>query len=164
MTRFYYDTEFLENGVTIDLISIGIVHEDGETYYAVSQDADWQKIRRDAWLRRNVLPHLPPEAVWKPRAVIRAQVKRFLLSGPTLPELWAYYSSYDHVALAQLFGKMIDFPEGLPMYTNDLRSLIQWTGMNRLPAQDGEQHDALADAQWVKKAHEFIFEKSIALG
>lgn len=29
--RFWFDTEFIENGHTIDLISIGIVAEDGRT-------------------------------------------------------------------------------------------------------------------------------------
>ena len=34
--RYFYDTEFLEDGETIDLISIGIVAEDGREYYAVT--------------------------------------------------------------------------------------------------------------------------------
>src|SRR5690606_1596431 len=36
-------------------------------------------------------------------------------------ELYGYYSSYDHVALSWLFGKMIDLPSGFPMYTIDLK-------------------------------------------
>ena len=36
-------------------------------------------------------------------------------------ELYAYYGSYDHVALCWLFGKMIELPDGFPMYTNDLK-------------------------------------------
>ena len=39
--RYFYDTEFLEDGETIDLISIGIVAEDGREYYAVNLNADW---------------------------------------------------------------------------------------------------------------------------
>lgn len=35
MTRYDYDCEFLEDGKTIALISIGIVADDGRTYYAV---------------------------------------------------------------------------------------------------------------------------------
>lgn len=167
MTRFYYDTEFLEDGVTIDLISIGIVREDGETYYAVNDDADWQRIRKDEWLMANVFPHLPFSGDWKPKAQIRDEVLAFLTSTPlgwvtaggNLPsvELWAWYSAYDHVALAQLFGKMIDLPSPpLPMFTNDLRSLCDWTGIRLLPKQEAGQHDALADAQWVKLAHEHV--------
>ncbi len=33
MTRYFYDCEFLENGNTIELISIGIVADDGREYY-----------------------------------------------------------------------------------------------------------------------------------
>ena len=38
--RFFYDTEFIEDGETIELISIGIVGDDGREYYAVSTDFD----------------------------------------------------------------------------------------------------------------------------
>lgn len=35
--RYFYDTEFIEDGHTIDLISIGVVAEDGRSYYAISK-------------------------------------------------------------------------------------------------------------------------------
>ena len=34
--KYFFDTEFYEDGKTIDLISIGIVAEDGREFYAVS--------------------------------------------------------------------------------------------------------------------------------
>ena len=37
------------------------------------------------------------------------------------PEFYGYYSDYDHVALCWLFGKMIDLPNGFPLYTIDLK-------------------------------------------
>ena len=40
MARFFIDTEFVEDGKTIDLISIGIVCEDGREFYAVSTEFD----------------------------------------------------------------------------------------------------------------------------
>ncbi|HET7322728.1 MAG TPA: hypothetical protein VFJ06_00160 [Halococcus sp.] len=33
--RFFYDTEFIDNGRIIDLISIGVVAEDGREFYAI---------------------------------------------------------------------------------------------------------------------------------
>jgi len=36
--RFFYDTEFIDNGRTIELISIGVVSEDGREYYAISTE------------------------------------------------------------------------------------------------------------------------------
>ncbi|AYR01056.1 DnaQ-like DNA polymerase III subunit [Arthrobacter phage Isolde] len=160
--KYFYDTEFHENGRTIDLISIGIVAEDGREYYAVNRDADWNRIGAHQWLTANVVPHLPPMTEWKPKAQIRDEVADFLLQGGKFivqggpPELWAWFCSYDHVVLAQLFGTMLDLPDGIPMYTNDVRSLVDWTGVHDLPQQSGSLHDALADARHVKAMYEHI--------
>lgn len=59
MTVYCYDTEFLEDGKTIELISIGIVCEDGREYYAVNSDMPYDRIKHDDWLCTNVIPHLP---------------------------------------------------------------------------------------------------------
>jgi len=34
--KYFYDTEFIDNGHTIELISIGVAAEDGREYYAIS--------------------------------------------------------------------------------------------------------------------------------
>lgn len=69
--RYAYDTEFLEDGNTIELISIGIVAEDGREFYAVNRDFTWRRIAHrnwwapwtwkveQPWLAENVVPHLP---------------------------------------------------------------------------------------------------------
>src|SRR5690606_20734780 len=56
--RYFYDSEFIEDGSTIDLISIGVVCEDGREYYAVSTEFDAS--RAGPWVRKHVLPKLPP--------------------------------------------------------------------------------------------------------
>ena len=38
--RYFYDCEFIEDGTTIELVSVGIVAEDGREFYAVSTDFD----------------------------------------------------------------------------------------------------------------------------
>jgi len=40
------------------------------------------------------------------------------------PIFYGYYSAYDHVVFAWLFGKMIDLPNGFPMYTIDLKQML----------------------------------------
>ena len=40
LVQYFYDTEFIENGRTIDLVSIGVVAEDGREFYAVSKEFD----------------------------------------------------------------------------------------------------------------------------
>ncbi|MGD6750965.1 3'-5' exoribonuclease domain-containing protein [Streptomyces sp. BH105] len=164
MTRIFYDTEFLENGKTIDLISIGMVAEDGREYYAVNRNMPKRRIRNHEWLMTNVVPGLPkPHGDWNlymPRTwlfnyrdpavkqvpQIANEVREFILGVPD-PQLWAWYGAYDHVALAQLFGRMIDLPDGVPMWTNDLRQECERLGNPFLPEQPDGVHNALADAR-----------------
>jgi hypothetical protein len=70
----------------------------------------------------------------KPRHIIKREVARFVLGVPN-PELWAWYGAYDHVALAQIFGTMLDLPSDFPMWTNDVRQKVQELGNPRLPIQ-----------------------------
>ena len=54
---YWMDTEFDEDGKTIELISIGIVSADGRELYLVSSEFDPD--RCNDWVKKNVLPHLP---------------------------------------------------------------------------------------------------------
>ena len=65
--KIYYDTEFLEDGTTIELISIGMVREDGQEYYAVV-DLDYfieDRVQKHAWLMENVWPSLPTKPYYR---------------------------------------------------------------------------------------------------
>lgn len=59
MTRIFYDTEFIDTGSHIDLISIGMITEHGEEYYAVSSEFSMRNLVRNDWLVENVWPYLP---------------------------------------------------------------------------------------------------------
>jgi hypothetical protein len=146
--RYFYDSEFVEDGVTIDLISIGVVAEDGREYYAVSTEFDAG--RAGPWVRRNVLPKLPPRSsdLWRTRERIRDDLRKFLIPRTGMrPELWAWIGAYDHVALCQLWGSMVDLPAGIPRFTNELRQHWEAHGRPELPAPPSNAHDALADAR-----------------
>lgn len=167
VTRYFYDTEFLDDGRTIDLISIGIVcEEDGREYYAVAPEIDdrWAEVMAHPFLPDNVVPYLPTETeikfggeAWpvldldhptvKPRDVIATEVRDFLLAGEHEVELWAYVAAYDHVVYAQLFGPMAKLPEGLPWFTRDLKDMHVRLGKPELPEQQTCQHHALHDAR-----------------
>ena len=171
--RIFYDTEFLEDGRTIDLISIGMVADDGREYYAVAEDdALISRAYQHPWLRENVIPSLPVQlagvgAIWhwddfhadrihlKPRGMIAREVSDFILAAPG-PQLWAWYAAYDHVVLCQLWGRMIDLPEGVPMWTNDLKQECVRLGDPRMPEQESGEHNALADARHVKAMAAFL--------
>lgn len=55
-TKFFFDTEFIEDGKTIDLISIGIVREDGKELYLGNSECQFSKASN--WVRENVLSKL----------------------------------------------------------------------------------------------------------
>jgi len=153
--RFFYDCEFIERPSTIDLISIGVVGEDGSEFYAVSDEFD--ESAAGLWVQENVLTKLPPPAERVPRAEIRAGLLDFLRpSKEDKVEMWGYYSAYDHVALCWLFGPMVDLPPGMPPLTMDVRQLAEQHGNPRLPAKPANAHDALADARWTREAWLFL--------
>ena len=145
--RYFYDTEFIEDGRTIELVSIGIVAEDGREYYAVSTDFDAS--RANAWVRDNVLDKLPnPGApVWRSLDTIRAEVLSFLTSSSDDVELWAWVGAYDHVVLAQLWGDMAGLPRSIPRYTRELKQYWEMAGKPHLPKSPDASHDALVDAR-----------------
>jgi len=58
LVRCFVDTEFYEDGNTIDLISIGAVRSDGAEFYAVSTEAKLDRV--SPWVREHVLTQLPP--------------------------------------------------------------------------------------------------------
>lgn len=162
--KIYYDTEFLEDGTTIELISIGMVAEDGREYYAVNANMPIYKINGHGWLMDNVWPHLPLDnngsldhshPAVKQRLTIANEVQTFIQATPA-PELWAWYAAYDHVALCQLWGRMIDLPEGVPMWTNDLKQECARLGNPDMPEQGGGEHNALADARHNRAMAEFL--------
>jgi hypothetical protein len=146
--RYFYDCEFIEDGRTIDLVSIGVVCEDGREYYAVSTEFD--PARAGSWVRKNVLPKLPAPSspLWKSRDKIRDDLLKFFVPRPmVVPELWAWVAAYDHVALCQLWGDMTELPQSLPRYTRELRQFWEDNGSPALPPAPSDAHDALADAR-----------------
>ncbi len=161
MTRFWFDTEFIEDGRTIDLISIGIVSEDNRKYYAVSSECDPTKASK--WVNLNVLSQVD-WSLARPRKQIRHELLRFIgeatqdvhTGSKKQPEIWAYFADYDWVALCQLFGKMIDLPDGWPRYCRDVKQWCDDLGNPQLPSQGKDLHHPLADAEWVKKCWEFL--------
>lgn len=184
--RVFYDTEFLEagSGEPVRLISIGMVRDDGAEYYAVCDEVTKRPlnglIRKNPWLMENVVPSLPrPHGEWifdmpkrwlfnyadacvQPRHVIAREVRDFILGtdpagGIPHVELWADWSSYDHVVLCQLWGRMIDLPDGIPMWTHYLRQEWERAGKPDLPSlPDGRAHNALDDAREVKLRYEWL--------
>lgn len=141
--RIWFDTEFREDGIRIDLISIGLVRQDGAEYYAETIGADL--LCSTDWLKANVLPNLTGRRAEKYRHQIAREIIEF---AGDAPEFWAYYADYDWVALCQLYGTMMDLPKGWPMFCLDVKQLAHANGISKITVPQTEEHDAMHDARW----------------
>ncbi len=254
--NYYIDTEFIEGtqdkkflGITygktkptIDLISIGIVAEDGREYYAISKDFNideaWNRFQLEIdnsvgvrigvlpsnkkvyWIRENVLNLIHTELAHKyssgdgrnmfldiypfTKKGFKRLIKKYGKSNKQIakdikdfckgktyidyktykkitrpnPTFHAYFADYDWVVFCQLFGSMMDLPNGFPMYCVDLKQeldksiekvhiddgqgnnlkkgRLEWIKtLPHYPKQENE-HNALQDAIFNKKLHKFI--------
>jgi hypothetical protein len=178
--RFFYDLEFCEDGWSIEPISIGIVSEAGDEYYAVFDDVPIIQVYANDWLVEHVMPYIPTThathaVVWpavkldplhpdvKKRTTVRAEIEEFLLNpvggrGEEDIELWADCGAYDHVALMQLWGTMVDKPAKLPYFTHDLMQEWHRLGKPELPQQAENEHHALYDARHDRDVWHFLDE------
>lgn len=158
--RYFYDWEFQENGTTIIPISLGMVSEDDRELYLVNKNF-FNAVRRGElevipWLKENVLPHISEQdevEFGAPLSSFGAVVQSFISDNGKYKsrdeiELWGYFSAYDHVALAQLWGPMINLPKPVPMFTNDLMTISRGRTIAFTPEQE---HNSLSDARWNRK-------------
>lgn len=163
--KYFYDTEFYEDGKEIHLISIGIVAEDGRELYLENANFDPGIVPEGHWIVENVFPWLYDSSMFLvSKDEIARLVELFILEGEGPHELWGYYSAYDHVVLAQLFGRMVDMPTGIPWFTMDLKQLMYLNhgyisdqlDVNPMPVQAGVEHHALGDARWNKSVYDWL--------
>lgn len=155
----YFDTEFSEGFIkpvwwlpkwfpynkpkwTIELISIGMVRDDGEEYYAINNS--FSERNCNEWVKKNVLTKLPDRFIvgdWEndydgytSRSIIASnplyksleEIKNDVISFcDECPTLYAYFADYDWVVVcSNLFGRMIDLPNNWPFYCKDLKQIL----------------------------------------
>lgn len=179
--KYTYDFEFIEDGRTIEPISMGMVNMDnGRELYIVFNDFDTRKVAKSDWLMKNVMPSIKHETfvtsdfqghpvtrdllVTEEDSMTRDEaaqdllwfIKRDQMKDPSEIEFWNWYGAYDHVALCQLFGRMIDLPKGMPMWSNDLKQLHKQAGYPQMPQQPSGLHNALEDARFNVERYNFL--------
>lgn len=154
--RYFLDFEFLEDGHgrPLEVISVGVVCEDGREFYAENRDVDLSTANE--WVQANVVPHLDRARFGVDRETMASTIVEFVAAGEGPPEFWAYFGDYDWVLFCQLQGRMIDLPDGWPMFCMDIKQRAVEQGSPKLPAQTGAEHNALEDARWNQEALEFL--------
>ncbi len=176
--RIFLDTEFIEDGRTIEPLSIGMVREDSKEYYA--EVANLTLLKPNEWVYTNVIPHLKswettqttPKILGrlstskgaKIREVVRQEIIDFC-DGEQDPEFWGYFADYDWVLLCQLFGTMMDLPNRWPKYCLDIRQEMEVQGITKSQmisrigeGEDEEGHDALTGARYHKKIYSTLLD------
>lgn len=169
--KVWYDFEFHEDGVIIDPISLGMVDEGDRELYVIN--SSFAPSRANSWVKENVLPYLYDfkpdngEVIEVSQGRIGSIVHAWIIEGMenVIPkqslELIGYYADYDHVALSQLWGAMIQLPKPLPMYTKDIKQWADDLGDPVLPVEGKEgtpgfPHHGLLGAHWNKKAYNWL--------
>lgn len=182
--NIFYDFEFAEDGRTITPISLGMVKESGEALY--KQFLNFNPSICNEWVQNNVLPYLYRcteyaeqnlslaveihihrmegcsniDCPWSFKTDAAMEVQQFV-DGVEPPTFYGWYSAYDHVALAQLYGAMVDLPHGWPMWTFDLKQWHKMIGEPVLPLQESVKHNALEDARENLKRYQFLKDYTI---
>lgn len=169
MTKVFFDTEFTGLHQNTTLISIGLVAETGETFYAELTDYDQSQV--DDWLKENVIGKL-----WVDGAAICTDLKRFVALNDTpyvknalinwfdqfdQVEIWSDCLSFDWVLFCQIFRHAFNIPKNVYYIPFDICTLFKAKGIdpdiNREEFaksiltqecfQSGQKHNAAWDAE-----------------
>lgn len=180
--KYFFDTEFIEGFKkpfpwlptigqfnrpyhSIQLISIGIVAEDGREYYAIS--SEFNPADANPWVKENVIKKLGWLPIRETNKRIAQDIRNFCepigyknISIPSEippslqlavakeqfdnPEFYAYYADYDWVVFCALFGTMMNLPKGFPMYCKDLKQTL-----------DGKAKSSGFTVEYLKKQHDY---------
>lgn len=177
--KLFFDTEFTGLHAKTTLISIGLIDEEGRTFYA--EFTDYDKSQVDGWLQDNVIDNLTilnsgSVQVQLSRGEGIDLVNRFAgsteyikgkltewLSVYDKVEMWSDCLAYDWVLFCEIFGGAFGVPKNIYYIPFDICTLMKLKSVdpdvNREEFSDklwgdGRKHDALHDAEVIKACYE----------
>jgi 3' exoribonuclease, RNase T-like len=156
-TKLFFDTEFTGLHQNTTLISIGIVAQSGESFYAELNDYDQSQV--DDWLRENVIKNLlmlpPKEGEDEYYVATRGSLNPIgndLYNGYSIKlrcdqktlatyltqwlaqfehvEMWSDCLSYDWVLFNQIFGHAFNIPKNVYYIPFDICTLFKLKGID----------------------------------
>jgi hypothetical protein len=134
-TKLYLDTEF--NAHQGDLISIGLVSEDGAEFYAVAAIP----FDPHPWVRQHVLPVLDGQPIG--RAAVMQDLKHFLMPLGSLMVFADWPADFEH------FFSLLAGAEFMTAYVPELVGVLRPPPKTPLSAVP---HNALSDARALREA------------
>lgn len=182
--KVYFDTEFTGLHKDTTLISIGLIAENGKTFYA--ELIDYDKSQCNEWINENVIGNLKFSdgkftrvsqsekdgiEMRVTKDILKEQLKSWL-SQFNIVQFISDVCHYDFVLLIDLFGTAFDLPTGISASYHDINQdianrfhcsdatafdLSREKILERVRIEiDGEKHNALYDAKVIKAISENI--------
>lgn len=136
-TKIFIDTEFTGLHQRTTLISLGMVAETGEEFYA--EFTDYDKSQLNEWIETNVIKHLElkdgdikvDEETLKVKGnklLVKNELEKWLKKFEVI-EIWADVLAYDWVLFCELFGGAFGLPENIFYTPFDLATVLRIKGM-----------------------------------
>lgn len=171
--KVFLDTEFTGLHQKTTLISIGLVAENGTTFYAEFTDYDRSQI--DDWLQDNVLANLTnPDKMTMhlnqnieysiqlagTTSEIKDELEKWLVQFREV-KIWSDCLSYDWVLFNEIFGHAFNIPKNVYYIPFDICTLFEAKGIDPdisreefsgVTATD-QKHNALYDAKVIKACY-----------
>lgn len=177
--RLFLDTEFTSLSQRSQLISLALVGENGDSFYAEFDDYDTENL--SDWHQKNVIANLSflDRSKFIDRdnnsvnmkgnsAEVKSQLELFLKRDEQI-EMWGDNHAYDWVLFCELWGGALGIPKNIDYLVRDLATLFLLKGMS--PDQDRleyafeeksinyKEHNALVDARAAKCCFEKLLKR-----
>lgn len=164
--KVFFDTEFTELRQDAKLISIGLIADDGRTFYAESNE--YKREDLSDWHIENVYNHLkfnasneifvrtPASAAFnyhiKSNEATIGHTLREWLSPYKEVEMWSDCLAYDWVLFNNLYGTAFDIPYNIYYIPFDISTMFKLHGVDpdinreEFSGTEGIKHNAIHDA------------------
>lgn len=173
--KVFFDTEFTGLHKGTSLISIGLISEDGKTFYA--ENVEYDKTQADDWIKENVIANTSYlkdsgnleqastslSAYYHVAALntIRADLKDWLEQFDSV-EMWSDCLAYDWVLFNDIFGHAFNIPSNVYYIPFDICTLFKIKGIDPDISREefaevkgtANKHNALWDAEVIKKCYD----------
>lgn len=170
-TKLFLDTEFTGLHKNTTLISIGLVSDNGDSFYA--EMTDYDTIQIDDWLQEHVLDNLL--LIDRPENTLvvsghhitfkgtKQQLKNHLgkwinQHGPV--EIWSDCLAYDWVLFNDIFGNAFKIPKNVLYIPFDICTLFKISGIDPDISREAfsgientVKHNALEDAKVIQACY-----------
>lgn len=174
-TKVFFDTEFTGLHQNTTLISIGLIAEDGRTFYAELDDYDKSQVNN--WILENVINNLiihpdrknyyrvtdNEEIHLGNSAHIADKLQEWLYKLGEV-EIWSDCLHYDWMLFINLWGNAFSIPSNVYYIPFDICTLMKIKGVDpdinreEYTGMTGHKHNALHDARVIKACYDKLMQ------